>query len=100
MSLREYAEKHKDEIKQWEMEGKKKMGTDLVTMELDKYTELVERMVKAEVLLAQESKLRQKDNEEANTKYWCLMAEKRDLEELLNSLTAEKKAAEEGTAAE
>ena len=100
MSLREYAEKHKDEIKQWEMEEKRKMGTDLVTMELDRYTELVERMVKAEVLLAQESKLRQKENEEANTKYWCLMAEKRDLEELLNSLTAEKKAAEEGTAAE
>jgi hypothetical protein len=71
------------------------MGTDLVTIELDKYTELVERMVKAEVLLAQESKLRQKENEEANTKYWCLMAEKRDLEELLNSLTAEKAAEEE-----
>ena len=71
------------------------MGTDLVTMELDKYTELVERMVKAEVLLAQESKLRQKENEEANTKYWCLMSEKRDLEELLNSLTADKAAVEE-----
>ena len=76
------------------------MGTDLVTIELDKYTELVERMVKAEVLLAQESKLHQKESEEANTKYWCLMSEKRALEERLNSLTAEKKAAEEGTAAE
>lgn len=79
------------------------MGTDLVTMELDRYTELVERMVKAEVLLAQESKLRQKENEEANTKYWYLMSEKRALEERLNALldgTAEKKAAEEGTAAE
>ena len=78
------------------------MGTDLVTMELDKYTELVERMVKAEVLLAQESKLRQKDNEEANTKYWLLMSEKRALEERLNAFLygVAEKAAEEGTAAE
>jgi hypothetical protein len=78
------------------------MGTDLVTMELDKYTELVERMVKAEVLLAQEYKLHQKDNEEANSKYWCLMSEKRALEERLNALLdgMADKAAEEGTAAE